>query len=115
MTIATEVENRQKPIYTQTRSSSSDLSSLPAGRTHPGFRNIKMSREDVHLRMKKIWRMERGKRNIKKVYVQQQKVLAGAKRMKKHRTDNNHTEHFLYSRVIMQEQEILHASRNSPE
>lgn len=69
----------------------------------------------MHLRIKKIQCTERGKRNTKKVYVQQQKVLAGAKRMKKHRTDNKHTQHFLYSRVIMQEQEILLTSRNSPE
>ena len=59
--------------------------------------------------------MERGKGNIKKVNKQQQKVLAGAKRMKKHKTDNKHIWHFSYSRVIMQDQEILYASWNSPE
>lgn len=47
----------------------------------------------------------RGKRNIKKNYVPQQKVLAGAKRMKKHKTDNNHTQQFLCSRVLVRDPE----------
>lgn len=36
---------------------------MPAGKMHLSFKNIKMSREDAHLRIKEIWCIERCKRN----------------------------------------------------
>lgn len=58
VTIATEVEKRWKPNYTQTMMIIRTIP-LPAGETHPSFRNIKMSREDMHPGIKKTWWMER--------------------------------------------------------